>query len=150
MIPANTCCHTASFSLDDGSNKISVLVSYMAIVFTSGASTVLAIAQISKHAPGWFLPCWFAFELGVMNMELAVAGRFFPANMHGDRGALHTIKAVLWNMATNYLGILFCPAIQMRHRFMLGGARFFAWCALWVPVSFVHQVDSSLPFAASL
>ena len=112
------------------------MASYAAVCFTGSVCRVLAITQLNKYVPIWFFPCWIACEVAVMNAELYKSKRFFPANMHGDRGALHVIKALVWNTFTNYLGIFFAPAIQMRHPLMLGGKRFFLWSAVWVPVSF--------------
>ena len=110
------------------------MASYAASVFTSAAARVLTLSQLTKHVPVWFIPCWMACEVVAMNTELYASGRFFPANMHGDRGLLHAVKALLWNVFTNYIGIFFAPAIQIRHRLMLGGKRFLLWSSVWVPV----------------
>ena len=111
------------------------MASYGAVFFTGSVCKIVAITQLNKYVPIWFFPCWIACEVAVMNAELYASGRFFPANMHGNRGALHVIKALLWNTFINYLGIFFAPAIQIRHRLMLGGMRFLLWSAFWVPVS---------------
>ena len=110
------------------------MISYGAVVFCGMGCRVLSIVQIFKHVPGWFVPCWIMCEAVAMNLELHASGRFFPVNMHGDRGALHTIKAVLWNTVLNYGGVMCTPAVQMRHGFMLGGLRFLLWSAVWIPV----------------
>ena len=84
----------------------------------------------------------------LVQAELLSWGRFFPANMHGDRGPIHVAKAFLWNTLTNYLGTTFAPAIQMRHRFLLGGFRFICWTTFWVPacnLAFVIYSFIALP-----
>ena len=124
------------------------MASYAAIAFTGATARLLALSQLTKHTAAWFIPCWMAGEVVAMNTELYASGRFFPANMHGDRGASHALMALLWNSCVNYLGIFFAPTIQMRHRLMLGGKRFLLWSSVWVPVR--TALRTSLPLMMRL
>ena len=54
---------------------------------------------------------------------------FLPARVEqGDRGVLHVFRATLFN-TLSYICVSL-PAIQIRHRYLLGGRRFCAW-VLW-------------------